>query len=239
MNGKAAFVSKPIFQLLSFLIGFVILLWFLVGFFLLSDMPENPSARVAPVEELTIPARPTPERSSNFLDNLVEESQERAVSARPVEEAEEPSPPDEPWQLAINSILSADAEPVVLSQRLAVALPGMPLEGQLEAAQHMVNLLGDDEYAAAENIYFHNGHAEQVRRVIFEDFMNRPNTLKLPLLVRTLREYGHPLRREAIDNLQALLGRNEGEDANRWDFAVREALEKERREELEVSSANQ
>jgi hypothetical protein len=239
MDGKAAFVSKPIFQLLGFLIGVVILLWFLVGFFLLSDMPASPSAKVAPVDESRTPARPMPERSLNFLDNLVEESRERAEGAPPVEEAEQPSPPDEPWQLAINSILSADAEPVVLSQRLAVALPGMPLEGQLEAAQHMVNLLGDEEYATAENIYFNHGHAEQVRRVIFEDFMNRPNTLKLPLLVRTMREYGHPMRREAIDNLQALLGRNEGEDANRWDFAVREALEKERREELKASTSNQ
>jgi len=239
MTGEAAFVSKPLFKLLSVLVAVVVLLWFLVGFFLLSEMPATPKPQVAPVEKSPPGSRPMAERSSNFLDNLVEESRGRAESANPVEENEEPIPPDEPWQVAINSILSTDAEPVVLSQRLAVALPGMPLEGQLEAAQHMVNLLGDDEYANAENIYFHNGHAEQVRRVIFEDFMNRPNTLKLPLLVRTLREYGHPMRREAIDNLQALLGRNEGEDANRWDFAVREALEKERREELEASAANQ
>ncbi len=239
MNGKVAFVSKPIFQLLGFLVGVVILLWFLVGFFLLSDVPANPSAKVAPVEKSTMPARPSPERSSNFLDNFVEESRERAEAANPVEEAEVPSPPDEPWQLAINSILSADAEPVVLSQRLAVALPGMPMEGQLEAAQHIANILGDDEYATAENIYFNYGYAEQVRRIIFKDFMNRPNTLKLPLLVRTLREYGHPMRKEATENLQALLGRNEGEDASKWDFTVRQALEKERLEELEASSSNQ
>jgi len=56
--------------------------------------------------------------------------------------------------------------------------------------------------------------------------MNRPNTLKLPLLVRTLRESGHPLRNEAIENLQVYLGRDEGADWTRWDAAVRETLDR-------------
>jgi hypothetical protein len=136
-----------------------------------------------------------------------------------------------PWQGTINSILLDDAEPRVLSQRLAASLGTLPLEGQLEAAQHMVNLLADEEYSTAENIYFNPGMPEPVRRLVFEDFMNRPNTVKLPLLVRTLRDPGHPMRREAIDNLQVYIGRDEGEDWVRWDAAVRGTLERERREQ--------
>jgi hypothetical protein len=72
---------------------------------------------------------------------------------------------------------------------------------------------------------------EPVRRLVFEDFMNRPNAVKLPRLVRTLRDQVHPMRREAIDNLQVYIGRDEGEDWVRWDAAVRGTLERERREQ--------
>jgi hypothetical protein len=39
------------------------------------------------------------------------------------------------------------------------------------------------------------------------------------------------MRREAIDNLQVYIGRDEGEDWVRWDAAVRGTLERERREQ--------
>lgn len=123
-----------------------------------------------------------------------------------------------------------DGEPALLSGRLAAALPGMPVEGQLEAAQHMVNLLGDEDYSVAANVYFNSAMPEQVRRLVFEDFMNRPNAVKLPLLVKTLRDYAHPMRVESFENLQVFIGRDEGEDPSRWELAVRQALEEERKE---------
>jgi len=235
MTGIAASISKPLAWMLGGIGAAVIFLWVLLAFFLLSEKPLKPDAPIPPVAESTPPARSEPRESAGFLDNLVEGSWD-TTETRDVTEEDTPSPPDETWQAAINSILTDDAEPVVLSKRLAVALPGMPLEGQLEAAQHMVNLLGDEEYVTAESIYFHSGMPEQVRRLVFEDFMNRPNALKLPLLVRTLREYGHPLRGEALENLQVYIGRDEGDDPNRWDAAVREALEKERLEQQAIAA---
>lgn len=237
MTGRFASISKPFLWLLGGIGAAVIFLWVLLAFFLLSEKPVKPEAPAPQqVAESVAPARSEPMGSAGFLDNLVEGSWDTAGSRDFTEEEDEPSPPDEPWQAAINSILTDDAEPVVLSKRLAVALPGMPLEGQLEAAQHMVNLLGDEEYVTAESIYFHAGMPDQVRRLVFEDFMNRPNALKLPLLVRTLREYGHPLRGEALENLQVYIGRDEGDDPNRWDAAVREALEKERLEQQAIAA---
>jgi hypothetical protein len=123
-----------------------------------------------------------------------------------------------------------DGEPAMLSGRLASALPGLPLEGQMEAAQHMVNLLGDQEYSVAATVYFNSAMPEPVRRLVFEDFMNRPNAVKLPLLVRTLRETGHPFRNEALENLQVFIARDEGDDPSRWEVAVSQTLEQERKE---------
>jgi len=123
-----------------------------------------------------------------------------------------------------------DGEPAMLSGRLASALPGLPPEGQMEAAQHMVNLLGDHEYLVAATVYFNSAIPEPVRRLVFEDFMNRPNAVKLPLLVRTLRERAHPMRNEALENLQVFIGRDEGDDPSRWEVAVSQTLEQERKE---------
>lgn len=233
MNKPSAFASGRLLAILGSIAAVVVLLWAGLAFLLFSEPadplprppePMNPrSAAESPAQDTAFPSR----GSTSY------EAPEDELPEQPVEEPpdEEPVVFEEAWQRTINAILTDDAEPSLLSGRLAAALPGMPLEGQLEAAQHMVNLLADEEYATAETVYFNPSMAEPVRRLVFEDFMNRPNTLKLPLLVRTLRESGHPLRNEAIENLQVYLGRDEGTDWTRWDAAVHETLDRERREE--------
>jgi hypothetical protein len=233
MTVNTAFVSKPVVWLLGGIAAVVALLWAGLAFLLFSE-PADPLPRppepMKSASEAVSPAQDTAIQSQGSTDY---EASEDELPEQPVEEPpeEEPVVFEEAWQRTINTILTDDAEPSLLSGRLAAALPGMPLDGQLEAAQHMVNLLADDEYATAETVYFNPSMAEPVRRLVFEDFMNRPNTLKLPILVRTLRESGHPLRNEAIENLQVYLGRDEGTDWTRWDAAVRETLDRERREE--------
>lgn len=235
---ESAFVSKPLLWLLGGMASAVAGLWILLGFLFLSGTPPQVSSR--PKKEFPRQlSQDIPAATSNFLDELVEDSRDEATPQKLQEEFEPPIPTDEPWQIAINAILTNDAEPVELSRRLAAALPGMPLEGQLEAAQHMVNLLGDEEYSTAGSVYFNHAMPEAVRRLVFEDFMNRTNTVKLPLLVRTLKEHGHPLRGQALENLQIYLGRDEGSDWMRWDTAVRESLEKERLEQEALQRASE
>ena len=135
--------------------------------------------------------------------------------------------PDREWGVVINSILTDAAETSILSERLAEVLKEFPLEGQLEAAQHMVNLLGDEDYFTAETVFFDKSISHQVRRVIFEDLMSRPNYVKLPLLVKTLRDFRHPLRREALVNLQVYTGQDKDLDPQVWDLVVSEFLDKE------------
>lgn len=227
-----AVVSRRLLWSLGGIGTAVLLLWVVVAFLLFSGPTEHRVDPVEPVESSEQePDHPSPPVALDATtgDSFSSHEPQAQTTAQPP--VDEPVVFEEAWQRTINAILTDDAEPSLLSGRLAAALPGMPLEGQLEAAQHMVNLLGDEEYATAETVYFNPSMAEPVRRLVFEDFMNRPNTLKLPLLVRTLRESGHPLRNEAIENLQVYLGRDEGADWTRWDAAVRETLDRERREQ--------
>jgi hypothetical protein len=87
-----------------------------------------------------------------------------------------------------------------------------------------VNLLADSEYSLAEKIYFRESTPLAVQHVIFEDILNRPFALKLPLLVRSVNEYGHPLRKEAIENLRVHYGVDKGDDWLSWDSLFRETL---------------
>ena len=224
----SALVSTRLAWLLGGIGSIIILLWLVLAFLFFSE----------PSELIKIDAKPIKTENSSALETAREnfsvpapEDLRSAETITTSSAAPPPEPIEEPWQQVIQGILMNDGDPALLSGRLAAALSGMPPEGQLEAAQHMVNLLADEEYGTAEKVYLNPAMPEPVRRLVFEDFMNRPNSLKLPLLVRTLRETGHPMRREAIDNLQVYIGRDEGEDWLRWDAAVRETLERERREQ--------
>ena len=134
------------------------------------------------------------------------------------------APSDVEWQKTISSLLKSDAEPKETVKSIAVILPSLPVDYQISAAQHMVNLSADENYSVVEASYFNAAISEAARRVILEDLMTRPNSLKLPLLLKTLRQYGHPMRSESLANLQVLTGRNEGDDPIFWDSVVHAVL---------------
>lgn len=134
------------------------------------------------------------------------------------------------WQDSLIKVLQADDSPSVVAFRLKALIPSLPLEGQLEVAQHIVDLLSDENYGLARDIYFDPETNAEVRRVIYLDFMNRTNTLKLPLLVQTLRAESHPLRAESIASLQLFVGEDVGDDPDRWVAVVNSHLQKEARD---------
>ena len=241
--GKSSgFAMNRLLWALAAIGSIVVLLWAGIVFMIFSGQEEpREVAQTMPTpsssERLSAPAPPgrsiTVDASSFSSSPVSQENQATQILNPPAAADGEGGS----WQQVIQGILMNDGEPAMLSGRLASALPGLPLEGQMEAAQHMVNLLADEEYGTAEKVYLNPAMPEPVRRLVFEDFMNRPNSLKLPLLVRTLRETGHPFRNEALENLQVYIGRDEGEDWSRWDAVVRETLDKERREQEANSAA--
>ena len=144
----------------------------------------------------------------------------------PVESASEAQ--TAPWQTTVSLITSQNEPPNVVAARLAAALPTFPPEGQLETARQIVELQTDENYQVAEGLYFSPVTPQPVKMLIFEDLMNRANPLKLPLLVRTVGQPDHPLRPEALDNLQLFVGRDVGDDPAAWQSAVDATLAKQR-----------
>ena len=213
------------------MIGLIILMYMILSWLIFAEIDTSskvPNSTQAGINEIKSQKNepvilndgPALETSVDFLPEPLPQLQSEARNADTIEKA---------WESQLNSILMQEIEIKEIAQKIFVILPTLPLDGQLEAAQHLVNLSGDEDYSAAEAVYFNTGLNPAVRRIVFEDLMNRPNAVRLPLLVRTLREYGHPMQSEAKENLQSLTGQNEGNDPARWDAVVKNALEEERK----------
>lgn len=147
--------------------------------------------------------------------------------------------PEQPWERAINRLLDSDDENDKVAAELAALAPTMPLEGKVEAIQHMVNLLEDEHYALARNMLLNPSLHPDLREVIFSDVIDRPNSVKLPVLVDLLGIYGHPLRAEAHSNLQVLLGSDLGDDPAVWSAPIQGFLANEAAEEAEEMAAEE
>ena len=140
-------------------------------------------------------------------------------------------PPIEPWEAAINQILESDEENQQVAMRLIALAPTLPPDGQVEAVQHMVNLTDDDNYQSAAAMLLNPATSEDVAEVIYSDVLNRPNNVKLPVMVSILRTPGHRLREETLSTLQIFIGEDLGENPEAWNAAVQNYLMLEAQEE--------
>jgi len=147
------------------------------------------------------------------------------------EAAEEPDQPMQPWEIAINKLLDSDEDNSQVAASLAALAPSLPFDGQLEAVQHMVNLTDDENYSLASNMLLQMGWHPDLRAIVFSDVLDRPNAIKLPVLLAILGNPADQLRGEAHTNLQAVIGQDFGPDAKLWAPAVQELLAREQAEQ--------
>src|SRR5205814_8807848 len=82
------------------------------------------------------------------------------------------------WEQRIDDVLTAKEEEDQKAKRLLALLPNLPESGQVEAAQHLSNLLPDEEYAALAQTLTNDHTPEAVLDVLMTDILNRPNPVK-------------------------------------------------------------
>ena len=130
----------------------------------------------------------------------------------------------QPWEAAINGILESDEENAQVAAKLQALVPTLPPDAQVEAVQHMVNLTDDESYQNAAAMLLNPATSPEVAEVIYSDVLNRPNTVKLPLMVSVLRTPGHRLRGETLSTLQIFIGEDLGDNPEAWNVAVQNYL---------------
>jgi hypothetical protein len=179
---------------------------------------ETPSAStVVPAIDPT-PLDPTPAPAARILN-----TNNRAVPAiSPPAVAAAATITD--WEERIDDVLTGPEDENLKAKRLLELFPKLPEDGQVEAAQHLSNLLPDEEYSSLARTLTNAVTSEAVLDVLMTDVLNRPNPLKLGTLLEVAKTPNHPKAEEARDVLEVYVDEDFGADWNAWDAAVQKWL---------------
>lgn len=120
------------------------------------------------------------------------------------------------WEEKVDEILGADTDDTNKVQRLFALFPHVPAESKSEVAQHLSNLVSDDDYARLGELLKDAALAEDALDVLMADALNRPNSLKLPQLLEVAQTPSHPKADEAKDILSLFLDEDFGTDWPKW-----------------------
>ncbi|HEX5315607.1 MAG TPA: hypothetical protein VFX22_03065, partial [Candidatus Kapabacteria bacterium] len=123
---------------------------------------------------------------------------------------------DTNWEEKIDDIVGSDDPDTNKVQKLYALFPKLPPDGQEEVAQHLSNLVDDEDYAPLGEMLKNDKLSEGVLDELLADVLNRPNNLKLPLLLQVASDADHAKHDEAKDLLELYLGEDYGTDWNSW-----------------------
>jgi hypothetical protein len=116
------------------------------------------------------------------------------------------------------------------AQALINLLPTLSSDGQVEAAQHVSNLLSDEEYGRVMHIWRNPAFNSEVIDVFATDLMNREHKVMLPAMLDAVKLPNHPFHDEAKTTLEVFLDEDYGNDIQKWDKAMKDFLKKEAEE---------
>ena len=128
------------------------------------------------------------------------------------------------WEERIDDLLTSKDDENLKAKHLLSIFHNLPEEGQIEAAQHLSNLLADEDYAALKPTLTNATVSAEVLDVLMTDVLNRPNQIKLESLLEVARVPNHPNAEEAIDVLEVFVDENYGTDWVAWEAAVKKWL---------------
>lgn len=192
----------------------------------------------------SLPPASAPTTSSDLPPAALPEPP-RTASQRPVEQAPQQATPEmkppaaEPlaeWELKIDEVLRNNAGETETAQILISMLPTLPPDGQAEAAQHITNLIQDEEYNRVMPLVRNTALSEEVQDVLVTDLMNREDKVKLPTLLEIAKMPNHPHQEEALTDLEIFLDEEYGTNWGKWEEAMKKYLKEQAAEESEVET---
>lgn len=120
------------------------------------------------------------------------------------------------WEERVDQILTDDSEMEEKAHKMLELFPLMPEAGQIETAEHIANLLADADFDKFGRYLTNVQTSPAVQEIIFHEALNRPNSVKLPLLLQTARIPEHPMAEEAKNILELYVGEDHGTNWNKW-----------------------
>lgn len=164
----------------------------------------SPETRPAPIEiEPSVPR--TTDRTPTPAAKLPPTVTTPAQLTVPAATSGDPNAKIADWEQRIDDVLTGQEDEALKAKKLLDVFDRLPEDGQVEAAQHISNLLPDEQYAELAKRLKDPKTPEAVLEVLMTDVLNRPNQLKLDTLFDVAREPGHPKGEEARDVLEVFL----------------------------------
>jgi hypothetical protein len=196
--------------------------------------PVTPGAK--PLVEVPVGPQiytPPPLDSGSAARKPTLATEDRAATAKP---KGTPRPLEE-WEIRIDEVLRSNADESQTAQILINMLPTLPPDGQSEAAQHIANLILDEEYSKVLPLVKNPNLPEDVLDVFVTDLMNREDNVKLPALLDIAKIPNHPHHEEALTDLEIFLDEDYGNDWSRWQQALDKYLKEQAAEEAASAPA--
>jgi hypothetical protein len=128
------------------------------------------------------------------------------------------------WEDRLDDILGSDDDDTNKVRQLFAVFPNLPPDGQVEVAQHLSNLVEDDDYAPLGKLLTDPKLPPDVLDELMSDLLNRPNATKLPLFLEVAFTPNHPEAEEARDLLELYLEEDYGNDKALWQTKIQEWL---------------
>ncbi len=128
------------------------------------------------------------------------------------------------WEDRVDQILTTDGPEADKAKQMMALFPRLPEDGQIEVAQHLSNLVEDKDYAPLGRFLTNSALPASVLDVLMTDVLNRPNSLKMPLLLEVARDPLNPKAAEAKELLEVLLEEDYGTDWTTWQAKVTQWL---------------
>ena len=121
------------------------------------------------------------------------------------------------WEEKVDAILTADNDTdAQKAKKMLELFPLLSGDAQEEVAHHLSNLTPDEDYASFGQYLTNTALSEDVLDVLLEDVLNRPNSIKLPMLLEVARDPSNPKAAEAKDVLELFLEEDYGNDWAKW-----------------------
>ena len=128
------------------------------------------------------------------------------------------------WEDKVDEILTSEVPEADKARKMLDMFPRLPEDGQVEVAQHLANLVSDQDYPSLGRFLTNSTLPQPVLDVLMADALNRPNSVKLPALLGVASDPRNPKAGEAKDILQLFLEEDFGTDWNAWQNKVTQWL---------------
>ena len=168
-----------------------------------------------------------------FTPKPAVEPQPAIAPPQPVVMTEDDRKIDEALQLYQGN---SDQDHANTAQALINLLPSLTKDGQVEASQHIANLLADENWGKINHIWRNPAFNPDVIEVFANDLMNREDKIKLPALLEAIRIPNHHAREDALSTMQVFLDEDFGDDVGKWEKAMKAYLKKIDDEEKEANA---